>query len=287
MGWEKVEQAFRSVGLIGATGVDLGAESKGLFRRPTAAQKLEQATMSFGQGFASTPLQIATAYAVIANGGYRVKPRFARGHGTSSRERVLSAATAKTMRGILEKVVEEEGTGTAAKVDSFRVAGKTGTSQKVDYEARGYKSGAYWSSFAGFLPAQDPRFVIYVLIDEPRTGGYYGGGVAAPVFSRIASAALRFSNPSRAPTPLPPPSTAPLARRPAASSASSESFAKVSLPSNELPDFKGLPLSGALRILQERGAVLELLGNGRFVADQFPAAGARLKAGEKVVLKLR
>jgi cell division protein FtsI (penicillin-binding protein 3) len=157
--------------------------------------------ISFGHGIASTPLQMANAYAAIANGGVLNTPYIidaVRDAETGELQetkakpirRVLSPEQAAQMRAMLVGVVAPGGTGGNAAVDGFMVAGKTGTAQKVNPNGRGYIHGTYISSFGGFIPANDPKFVIYVAIDSPRKA-YYGATVAAPVFSRIASYAVR------------------------------------------------------------------------------------------------
>ncbi len=209
IGFNKVDKMYRDLGFSQKTGIELSGESKGLYKTPSDKQLVEQATLSFGQGISLTTLQIANAYSVFANGGHRVQPHIIKnisgpsidGDGINEhlfssnpielKGRVLSESTVEKMRSLLEKVVQEEGTGIAAKVEGFSVAGKTGTSQKVDFVNGGYKQGAYWSLFSGFVPSRNPRFVIVVMIDEPTNNGYYGGKVAAPAFAKIAREAIR------------------------------------------------------------------------------------------------
>ncbi len=202
MGFEKVEEIFLRLGFNKSTGLEVPGESRGLFKPVGRNQLLEQATMSFGQGFAITPMQIIKAYAPLANGGFNIQPRLVKNAPLAEGgvpDRVFSESTVVAMRKILERVVQDEGTGVQAKVENFSVAGKTGTSQKVDFKNGGYKSGAYWSSFVGFLPSQKPRFLIYTMIDEARGLEYYGGQVAAPLFSEIARDALRLIPEKRTP----------------------------------------------------------------------------------------
>lgn len=296
MGFPRVEDTFRRLGFGALTGVELEGESRGIFRSPRAEQRLEQATISFGQGIAVTPLQVATAYATLANGGMRVRPTILKGTPPMAPDRIFSEATALKMRGILEKVVEAEGTGTAAHVEGFRVAGKTGTSQRVDFENGGYERGAYWSSFAGFVPSDKPRFVIYVVVDRPKKNGYYGGVVAAPVFSKIARAALRLGTGSE------PPQAPLVAQVPPARGAAEPtppSVAKVALkalasptphgpnPSTGVPDLVGLSVSKAMRSLQSAGLRMEVVGEGSRVASQLPASGSPTPVSKTVILRLR
>ncbi len=207
MGFDRIDRIYKDLGFGDKTGVELSGESRGIYRKPEPKQLVEQATLAFGQGLAITPIQIASAYSVFANGGFRVQPHLVRNisqmgndeqvedlfesQAVDLKSRILSDSTVNKMRAMLEKVVQEEGTGIAARVEGFTVAGKTGTSQKVDYTNGGYKSGAYWSLFSGFFPSQNPKFVIVVMVDEPKEKGYYGGVVAAPAFAKIAREAIR------------------------------------------------------------------------------------------------
>jgi cell division protein FtsI (penicillin-binding protein 3) len=160
------------------------------------------ANVSFGHGMTATPLQIANAYAAIASGGVLHRPYVVHSirHPETGVEelrrpekirRVMSEEDAAQLRLMLTGTTATGGTGVNAKVDGFLVAGKTGTAQKVNPNGRGYLPKAYISSFAGFLPAHDPRFVIYIAVDHPKKNAYYGSAVAAPLFSRVASYAVR------------------------------------------------------------------------------------------------
>jgi cell division protein FtsI (penicillin-binding protein 3) len=299
MGFPRVEDTFRRLGFGSLTGIELEGESRGIFRSPRPEQKLEQATISFGQGIATTPLQIALGYAAFANGGFRVKPTLLRKEGAAPlTDRVFSEATSAKMRGILEKVVEAEGTGVAARVQGFRVAGKTGTSQRVDFENGGYEQGAYWSSFAGFVPSDKPRFVIYVVVDRPRKNGYYGGVVAAPAFSKIARDALRLG-PGGAPEAAPAlvPAANPVAAKakegaivtkaPARTERIGPPAARKISAGTGVPDLVGLSIARALRALQEAGLRMEVVGEGSRVASQLPEAGTPSPSSRTVVLRLR
>lgn len=152
----------------------------------------EQATLSFGYGVSTSPLQLARAYTVLANDGVMPMVNLTRLDQGGSAHRILSTKTASSIRGMLEKVVSKEGTALQAAVPGYRVAGKTGTVKKLG--ARGYTSSRYHAVFAGMAPASNPRLVMVVMIDEPSAGDYYGGVVAAPVFSRVMQEALRVLN---------------------------------------------------------------------------------------------
>ncbi len=200
LGEDNVNQILHDFGFGERLGIDVPGEARGIVQaRPWSDILL--ANIGFGHGVAVTPLQIANAYATIANGGYLRKPYLVKAvrdpetqeitnaKPTTIRQ-VMSAEAAAKMRLMLAGVTTGDGTGLAARVPGFPVAGKTGTAQKVAPGGRGYMKGGYIASFAGFLPANDPKFVIYIAVDHPRKD-YYGASVAAPVFSRIAKFAVR------------------------------------------------------------------------------------------------
>jgi cell division protein FtsI (penicillin-binding protein 3) len=200
MGDQKLKEAYNSFGFGQKNGVDLPGEAKGIMV-PLPWRDHLLANISFGQGITASPLQIANAYAAIANGGMLNQPHIVESitdvetNETTLTDvkpirRAISAETASQMRLMLANATSENGTGGAARVPGYFVGGKTGTAQKIKTNGRGYMPGGYIGSFAGFIPANEPQLVIYVGIDRPRKG-YYGAQVAAPVFSRIASYAVR------------------------------------------------------------------------------------------------
>ncbi len=152
---------------------------------------IEQATLSYGYGLSGSALHLARAYSALANDGEMVAVRLKIGDQEQSlASRVMSSETAGTVRSMLEHVVSREGTAYKASVPGYRVAGKTGTVKKVG--PGGYLQKSYLALFAGMAPASNPRIVTVVVFDEPRAGKYYGGAVAAPVFSGVMSAAFRI-----------------------------------------------------------------------------------------------
>lgn len=201
LGRERLYSYVSAFGFGEKTGVDLPGEVSGRVRPVERWGPIDLATMSFGQGLAVTPLQMTRAFAAIANGGLLLRPyvmrRIVAPDGTVLVERtqvvarrVLRRKTAAQMAAMLRRVVEEEGgTGHLARLPGVAVAGKTGTAQKVDPLTGRYSPTAHVASFVGFVPAQDPRVVIFVMIDEP-TKSPYGGVVAAPVFREVAEAVL-------------------------------------------------------------------------------------------------
>lgn len=153
---------------------------------------IERATLAFGYGVSLTTLQLAEAYTVFANEGYRIPLTLVKREGPVDRQPVLKPETAKTVRHMMEAVVRPGGTATDAAVGGYRVAGKTGTVYKSI--AGGYSEDKYVSVFAGMAPASQPRLVIAIMVDEPRNGEHYGGKVAGPAFSKIMAGALRLLN---------------------------------------------------------------------------------------------
>lgn len=196
---DQIYETFKNFGLGDKTGIDLIGESRGLFTAPPWRNHLK-ANISFGHGIAVTAMQVANAYAAIANGGILRQPYIvSRRRGINglvevnkSQEirRVMTQKEAEKLKMMLVAATGEKATGTKARVKGFPVAGKTGTAQKVDPKNRGYLKGQYISSFVGFLPANDPEFLIYIVIDNPRENGYYASMTAAPVFARVAQYAI-------------------------------------------------------------------------------------------------
>ncbi len=195
LGKAKLYEYERKFGYGSRPNSGTSEEMPGYLVRPEKWSDMQMANISFGQGISVTPLQMACAYSVIANGGEYIQPSFIRairGNGKASNEtfkprrhRVISEKTALALREMMINVVEE-GTGESAKIEGLLVAGKTGTAQKAPYG-----HGKYVGSFGGFLPADDPKLVIFVTIDEPK-GCHYGGVVAAPVFREIARRSLWY-----------------------------------------------------------------------------------------------
>ena len=165
-------------------------ESAGVLNDPQHWRPVGQATLAYGYGLSVTPLQLAQAYAVIAAGGVRRPVSLVAVDEIPVGERVISSNTAQALNGMLEAVVSPVGTGNRAAIPNFRVAGKTGTAWKSS--VGGYSKDRYLAVFGGFAPVTDPKLVAVVVIDEPRGEEYYGGDVAAPVFARILSGALRL-----------------------------------------------------------------------------------------------
>ena len=189
---EQFWSMLSGVGFGASTGSGFPGEANGVLTPYVRWREVERATLAFGYGTSVTALQLASAYAVIANGGQLHPASFLPVKNPSNSNRVMQPETAAALRIMLERATEEGGTGTLAQVAGYRVAGKTGTAHKVG--ARGYDKDRYLALFAGFAPASHPRLVTVVAINEPSGAQYYGGLVAAPVFANVMAGALRLLN---------------------------------------------------------------------------------------------
>jgi cell division protein FtsI (penicillin-binding protein 3) len=186
-----LREMFIKAGFGAATGVDLPGEVTGRMLPPSGVP-IELATLGYGYGISVTPLQLARASSVLANGGLALPVSLLKRATLPEGERVMSEQTARQVRGMLEQAVSRDGTGAPAQVAYYRVGGKTGTAHKlVNGE---YANNSYIASFAGFAPASNPRLVMIVTVDEPQGGAYYGSQVAAPVFSKVMAGVLRLLN---------------------------------------------------------------------------------------------
>jgi len=175
-----------------STGSGFPGEADGYLADFHRWRDIERATLAYGYGLSVTSLQLAQAYGVLANDGYRVPVTLLQREEAAQRQKVYSPSVARAVRQMMETVVQTGGTAPLAAVQGYRVAGKTGTVHKSI--AGGYAEDRYLSLFAGMAPASKPRLVAVVLIDEPRNGDHYGGKVAGPVFSNVMAGALRLLN---------------------------------------------------------------------------------------------
>lgn len=184
--WEKYHQ----LGLGQAPGTDFPGESAGSLPVPIRWSRSEKAALSYGYGLSVSPLQLASAYTAIANKGERLSPSLLRLNEIPQGTQAVAPGVAEQLLGLLETSVAPDTGGRRARVEGYRVAGKTGTVRKTD--ATGYSQTAYRSVFAGIAPVSDPQVVTVIMIDHPKAGDIYGGAVAAPVFSSITGNALRL-----------------------------------------------------------------------------------------------
>ncbi len=256
------------------------------------------ASVSMGYQVGVTPLQMATAVSSIANGGHLLQPRVVRAFIKDGRRvdvphhemrRTIESETAATLTGIMEQVVER-GTARAAQMPGYTIAGKTGTAAKL--ENGHYQKSNYNASFVGFIPSRNPALTILVVIDSPHGNGYTGGAVSAPVFKRIAEAAVTYLGIGPNLNPAPPvlvarhdPSADPEAT-PKPAMAESVLAATLEPARNGLmPDLRGISGREALRLLSRIGMTARLSGDG-VVVDQTPEPGAALVRGEACQLRL-
>ena len=195
-GVEQMYETFRALGLFEKTGIDLPGEASSIMHKAENVGEVELATVSFGQSFQITPLQLMSAVSTVINGGTRITPHFVteivNNAGVTVKTvdgiketGVVSSETSETMRMVLEKVVSE-GTGHNAYIEGFSIGGKTATSEKLPR-----RSGKYIASFIGFAPAENPEVIAMVIIDEPQ-GLYYGGTIAAPVMAELYGMVLPY-----------------------------------------------------------------------------------------------
>ncbi|MEO0442870.1 MAG: penicillin-binding transpeptidase domain-containing protein [Pseudomonadota bacterium] len=187
-----IRDVFFRVGLGQDTGTGFPGESVGLLPNHSRWQPIVQANLSFGYGVSLTTLQLAQAYSVIANRGQKKPVSLLRLNKRPNTDAVIATEIADQVVAMLQKVVQQGGTGTRANIDAYSVAGKTGTIHRVGHD--GYAYDRYSSLFAGFAPVEHPRVVAVVIINEPSRGQYFGGEVAAPVFSKLVERSLRLLN---------------------------------------------------------------------------------------------
>ena len=191
LGGDAIRDTFFRFGLGQATGIGFPGEALGVLPSPPRWRPVEVAALSYGYGLSVNALQLAQAYMVIANGGIRYPVSLIKKDQPPVGERVISEKVSSEVRQMLKAVIEE-GTGKRAKIGIYEAGGKTGTVHLVG--AGGYEDSEYKALFAGLAPVDNPRIVSVVAIDAPQGGEYYGGEVAAPVFSRVMGDALRLLN---------------------------------------------------------------------------------------------
>lgn len=264
---------IKAFGFGQVTGIDLPGEATGILVNPKNAKQIDLATMSMGQANAVTPIQLVTAASVVANGGNLIKPHLVKqvidnkGQVIKNNEpqivrRVISAETAATLAGILEGVVTD-GTGKNAYIEGYRVAGKTGTAQKVA-PTGGYMSSEYVASFLGFAPADKPQLACIVVVDAPQGYPYYGGWVAAPPFREILKDSLRYLE------------------VPAQGLTNKEDSREQVL----VPDVVNLPLAEAISTINNRGLHVKVSGTGNIVWQQTPKPQTKIYRGSQVIISL-
>ncbi|MFZ4854863.1 MAG: penicillin-binding protein [Desulfuromonadaceae bacterium] len=297
MGEGKLSSYLRNFGFGARTGIDLPGEAVGNLKKHSYV--IDLATTSFGQGVSLSAIQLTTALSAIANGGNMMKPYLVEqildDNGAVVQKfepqivrRVISPETALKVTKMMETVTGEGGTGTKAALDGYRVAGKTGTAQKVDPVTHTYSSKRI-GSFVGFVPADKPKLTIAVIIDEPQ-GIKYGGIVAAPAFREIAQNSLAYLKiqPTLPLTAKVKPGDTKVAAT-VADDYESEDFVsddgeESSIEGEVMPNFQGMSMRRVLQVMEKRGINIRLIGSGR-AAEQSPPPGQKIRGDGKVWIK--
>lgn len=317
VGDERMYEYMRRFGFGARTGVELPGETAGLLRKVEKWHPSSIGSIAIGQEIGVTPVQMAASYTAIANDGVRVSPhlvkevRDAEGNVVARAEpethRVVSAETARTLRGMLETVTVA-GTAKQARLEGYTAAGKTGTAQKIDPKTRAYSATKHVASFVGFAPVENPAAVIIVMVDEP-VGAYHGGDVAAPIFREIADQVLPYLDVMPTEDPSADDDKKPAGRLVAKAEAAPpvDKGAAVPAPTAMLPevarvgrgelsevvyaaagdsallmpDLRGRSVRDVARVCAQLGLELEARGEGLAVR-QSPAAGQSVEAGQTV-----
>lgn len=266
IGPEKFYQYFDGFGFLNRTGIDLEGEALALFHNKSGFHEIQLATSSFGQSFNVTPLQMISAVCAVANGGQLMQPKLVKqltdsdGNIVTTYEdkvvrQIISKQTCETLCGILESVVSDGGSS-GAYIKGYRVAGKTGTAEKVP---RG--TGKYIASFIGFAPADDPQIAVLVMLDEPNGNAYYGGTIAAPVARNIFEDSLNYLNIEPAYTPE-----------------------ELSTLEVTIPNVTGKPVDEAKKVLTAFGLKYSVNGDNDTVLDQIPKGGVKVNQSSTIML---
>jgi len=280
LGKEKFFQYARDFGFGMSTGLELDGEVNGILKNPVDWSGFSLAAMAQGYEVALTPLQMAMAYGALANGGLLLKPKILSGwmeptgeikrfETTEVVRRVVSKPIAQLMANLLEGVLGEHGTAKTAAIPQVRVAGKTGTAHKPLLGGRGYARNDYIASFIGFWPANAPQYLIFVMLENPRTT-YWGGYVAAPTFKKIAQRIINTTS---------------------GKELQNETEEITDMPTTDtrmvvVPDVTGRSAAISAAILKKLGLDVEREGKGDFVLDQNPAPGASVEPHATVTLNL-
>ncbi|HVF51589.1 MAG TPA: penicillin-binding protein [Pyrinomonadaceae bacterium] len=319
VGDERMYEYIRRYGFGARTGIELPGETPGLLRPVARWQASSIGSIAIGQEIGVTPLQMASAFGALANDGVRVAPHLVRelraadgsvvAQTKPESQRVLSAETARTVRGMLESVTVK-GTAKAAQLEGYTAAGKTGTAQKIDTQTRTYSKTKHVASFVGFAPVENPSVVIVVVVDEP-AGAYHGGDVAAPVFREIAEQVLPYLNvlpdaeikstatgerllardaaqetdERKTPDTKDAQASSPHEYLPEVgkqeASGGEVIYAEAGQRALLMPNLRGRSVRDAMRICAQLGLELEASGEGRALR-QSPAAGASVEAGQMI-----
>jgi cell division protein FtsI (penicillin-binding protein 3) len=298
MGRERFYRYISAFGFGEKTKIGLPGEGNGIVHHPRYWTPVALDTISFGQGISVTGIQLVTALSAIANGGNLMKPRVVekimdeKGEVVQSFQpeivrRVISEETAKRVMALLKATTEKGGTGEGAVPSGYEVAGKTGTAQKVDSLLGGYSEDRYTSGFMGFAPAEEPKLVLLVVVDEPQ-GNNYGGVVAAPIFKAIMEKVLPYLQvvPKGTMIVKNELNSAPLKAVSETQPMIDEVRVGKGVRTVVMPDLTGLSMRNALSRMEGRGIIIKVSGNGK-VVEQTPRPGTVIEKGDICYLRFQ
>ena len=269
LGTDKLYDSLRAFGFNAKTNIDFYGESKGIMMKQESVKTVDLARIGFGQAVAVTPLQLITGVSAVVNGGTLYEPYFVKGicdyqgkkvydHSPKVVRNPISNSTSERMRAMLERVVSEGG-GKNAKVNGFRIGGKTGTAQK--YENGSIAQGKYVSSFIGFAPVENPKYVVLMIVDEPGPGAYYGSITAAPFAGEVFKKIFDYNG-----------------LRP--------TLETGEIKYVKMPDLIGMSAAEAADALKSSGLQCEIAGSGGSVVSTLPIAGESVEEGGVVLIRL-
>jgi cell division protein FtsI (penicillin-binding protein 3) len=295
------ENFYRYIGAFGfgeKTQVGLPGEARGIVHHPRYWPPVALDTISFGQGISVTGIQLVVALSAVANGGFLMKPyvieritdqkgEIVQSFQPETVRRVISEETARKVAVLLRSTTEKGGTGEGAVPIGYEVAGKTGTAQKADTLWGGYSEGRFTSGFMGFAPADDPKIVLLVVIDEPQ-GADYGGVVAAPVFKAIMEKVLPYLHVLPKGTLVVKNETDSASIKEASGSEPLMETVMMGkgLERVVMPDLTGLSMRNALSRIEGKGLIIKVSGNGK-VVEQTPRPGMVIEKGDICYLKFQ
>ena len=274
LGAEKLNEYIKKLGFGSITGIDLPGEAEGIVKSTNSISDIDLATIAFGQTNTLNALQLLTAVNAVANGGNLIQPHIVKeithkdSNGNTivdktiegkTTENVLSEKTSATLREYLERTATQDA-GAGTFVQGYDIGGKTGTAQKVDIETGSYSADKYIASMVAMTPVDDPQLTVYILVDEPSTGVYYGGQVASPLMKKLFSHIFAYIE--------------------SPSGKASYSISKDVV----IPEVRGKSIEEAKSILEENGLGCEINGDGNTIVSINPYPGTTVKAGSKITL---
>ena len=274
LGAEKLNEYIKKLGFGSITGIDLPGEAEGIVKSTNSISDIDLATIAFGQTNTLNALQLLTAVNAVANGGNLIQPHIVKeithkdSNGNTivdktiegkTTENVLSEKTCATLKKYLERTATQDA-GAGTFVQGYDIGGKTGTAEKVDIETGSYSADKYIASMVAMTPVDDPQLTVYISVDEPSTGVYYGGQVASPLMKKLFSHIFAYIE---SPT-----------------GKASYSISKDVV----IPEVRGKSIEEAKSILEENGLGCEINGDGNTIVSINPYPGTTVKAGSKITL---